>query len=74
MPTMGGGRHVLRLGTLRQFPIVVSDRTLGARTRVADAVQEILANSSNRPRLLAEVENLVAELYGIDAGEFRLPS
>lgn len=70
MPTMGPGRHVLRRATLRQFPVVVSEQTREARTRIADAVRVILAGSgADRDGLLEEIERFVAGLYGVDAEE-----
>ncbi len=70
MPTMGHGRHVLRRSTLRRFPLVVSGSSRDARQQVAEAVHGLLAvGQADRPRLLDEVERLVAELYGIDADE-----
>jgi hypothetical protein len=73
MPTMGEGRHVLRRGTLRRFPVVVSEGTWAARTLIADVVRQILAGGgASREGLLAEVERLVAGLYGVDPDE--LPS
>jgi adenine-specific DNA-methyltransferase len=67
MPTMGHGRHVLRRSRLRRFPLLVSDSSRDARQQVSDAVQGLLAaGQANRPRMLAEVERLVAGLYGID--------
>jgi hypothetical protein len=69
MPTMGHGRHILRRATLRRFPLVVSSSSQNARQHIADAVRGLLAEGVGqavRARLLADVERLVAELYGID--------
>lgn len=70
VPTMGEGRHGLRRETLRRFPVVVSERTWDDRGRIADAVRTILAGpGAGCDKLLAEVERLVAGLYGVDLEE-----
>jgi len=72
MPTMGHGRHVLRRSALRRFPLVVCDSSREGRQQIADAVRGLLVDSvtqAERSRVLAEIERLVAELYGIDSAE-----
>lgn len=71
MPTMGHGRHVLRRSALRRFPLVVSDSSRETRQQVADAVRGLLEGvaSTERPQVLVKIEQLVAELYGIEPDE-----
>lgn len=72
MPTMGEGRHVLRRSTLRRFPLVVSGPSQDAQQQIAAAVRGlVVANETlpERPQLLANIERLVAQLYGIDPAE-----
>lgn len=72
MPTMGHGRHVLRRSTLRLFPVVACDSSQESRQRIADTVRGLLVDGVGRAeqaRVLAVIEQLVAELYGIDPAE-----
>jgi hypothetical protein len=73
MPTMGHGRHVLRRSSLRRFPLMVSGSSQDARQQIADAVRRLLDGIAQAERLLvfAEIERLVAELYGLGSTEFR---
>jgi hypothetical protein len=70
MPTMGEGRHALRRSALRGFPVVAS-RAAGPddrRRRIAELVRGLFASKdapSTRPRVLEEIERLVAELYAV---------
>src|SRR5262245_26528303 len=72
MPTMGEGRHVLRRYTLRRFPLVVSESSQDARQQIATAVRGLLGIGealSERSQLLADIERLVAQLYGIEPAD-----
>ncbi len=72
MPTMGEGRHVLRRSALRRFPLVVSAPSQGARQQIATAVRGLLAIGATpqaRAQVLADIERLVAQLYGIEPSE-----
>jgi adenine-specific DNA-methyltransferase len=72
MPTMGHGRHVLRRSALRHFPLVVSNLSRGGQQQVAEAVRGLLAEGlaqADRLQRLTEVEQLVAELYGIEPAD-----
>jgi hypothetical protein len=71
MPTMGHGRHVLRRGTLRRFPLVVSSSSCDAREQIAGLARSLLEGlpQSERPRVRTDVERRVTELYEIDSDE-----
>jgi hypothetical protein len=72
MPTMGEGRHVLRRSTLRRFPLVVSGSSEDGRQQIANAVRGLLGIGEPapvRPQVLADIERLVAQLYGIEPAE-----
>ena len=70
MPTMGIGRHAIRLERLRQFPIVLpSPENQSLVQSIVTSVRSLLADSPSLPeckRVMAEIDHLVCRLYGLE--------
>ena len=74
LPTIGDGRHAIRLSSLRQFPIPLG-QGLGAnplQIEIGNAVGRLLEDvlaPEERRRLIERIEELVSELYEVDQDE-----
>ncbi len=69
MPTMGEGRHTLRLERLRKFPLDVFDtKHEPLRRQIATLARRLLTDPLTKPErsaLKAEIDTVVCELYGV---------
>jgi hypothetical protein len=66
MPTMGIGRHVIRLERLRQFPLVVPcQENQESVQAIASGAQSLLADPVplRRKEIITEIDRMVQELY-----------
>ena len=69
MPTMGIGRHTIRLERLRQFPLVVPCAANQPLVRaIAGAARSLLGellSPLRRKEIVADIDRMVCELYGL---------
>jgi hypothetical protein len=68
MPTMGNGRHTIRLERLRQFPLVVPcPDNQGSVQAIATAAQSLVVDPVplRRKEMIAEIDRMVRKLYGM---------
>jgi hypothetical protein len=72
MPTMGIGRHAIRLERLRRFPLVVpcQENQLSVQA-TASAAQSLVVDPVplRRKEIIAEIDRMVRELYGVPKSE-----
>ena len=70
MPTMGIGRHTIRLERLRQFPLVVpSSENQTLVKAIATAARSLMADTLSpreRKEIAADTDHLVREIYGLE--------
>jgi hypothetical protein len=70
MPTMGVGRHALRLERVRLFPLVVPDKRNQSTVQlIATVVQKLVHDpplSLDRAAIKADIDRMVRELYEIE--------
>jgi len=75
MPTMGIGRHAIRLERLRQFPLVVPcQENQGLVQAIASAAQSLVVDPVplRRKEIIAEIDRMVRELYGVPKNQLGL--
>ena len=74
MPTMGIGRHTIRLERLRQFPLVVPGSENQSLVKaIAGATRRLIADTLSpleRKEIMADTDHMVRELYGLEEKRF----
>ncbi len=70
MPTMGEGRHTLRVNQLQRFPLLVpaGEPAKALSHQIVVDVRRLLTEDllADRGQIVAQIEDRVAELYGVN--------